>query len=298
MIFHFIFVVLILNSNLFPVFYKIKRQLLPVITKNYDISTPSKNTQKTPLQIKHLNPIRLFGKKISGQDDFLSSLLKTSRYHHLKTAWVISKNTNDPPHLKSGKSDSISNASKPINPVDHIKILENFTQKKTPLEIHNTALNLLKTEQKEIGFLLLKRNLYQNFFLPSYFILANSELPVFWTPFLWHISLIILVCIALFFLFLSFKSPTNLFQLKLFFIYLILSFVWFFSEPLLLKKRVSSFQKMDLRLAPYSESSVYTEINPPEDLIVIRQQEDWLLVKSQEEKQTGWVKKQKVFQIF
>ena len=55
---------------------------------------------------------------------------------------------------------------------------------------------------------------------------------------------------------------------------------------------------MDLRLAPFGESDVHTEINPSVDLVVIKQKDNWLLVKSPEDQQTGWLKKQTVFQIF
>ena len=50
--------------------------------------------------------------------------------------------------------------------METIQALERFAQEKIPLEIHNKALSLLKSDQKDIGFLLLKKNLYQNFFSP------------------------------------------------------------------------------------------------------------------------------------
>lgn len=180
--------------------------------------------------------------------------------------------------------------------ISQINLLENFTKEKSPLEIHNKALHLLKNKQKEQAFLLLKKNIYQNLFLPSYFVLFHFEIPIFFSAFLWHISLAFLAVICLFSLFLSFKEPSP-FNLKIFSACLTLGLVFSSSGFWLLKKRVSSFQEIDLRSSPFREAPIQASLRPNSDLIVLKQVGDWLIVKSKN-KQTGWLKKQKVFQIF
>ena len=182
------------------------------------------------------------------------------------------------------------------NPSNEMDFLKKFSQEKSPLEIHNKALSFLKEDKKEQAFLLLKKNIYQNFFLPSYFVLSHFEVPVSFVPFLWSVLLILLALTGLLLLFLSFKTPSP-FKLKLLFLSLSLSLAFFFSKPLLFKKRVSSFQTMDLRSAPFKKAPVNASFSPNSDLIVLKQMEDWLVLQSRN-KQTGWLKKQEVFQIF
>ncbi len=201
--------------------------------------------------------------------------------------------------IKSQPSQSSSLPSKKLiktRPTNKIKSLEDLNEKKNPLEIHNKALNLLKNYQKEEALLLLKRNFYQNFFLPSYFILSHLEVSIFFSPFLWHIGLIFFAFICLFLLLLSFNDPAS-FHPKFLFFFLTLGFVLSSSESLLLKKRVSSSQEMDLRTAPFIKAPIIRSLSPNSDLIVLKQTGDWLAVQG-ENNQIGWLEKQKVFQIF
>ena len=178
----------------------------------------------------------------------------------------------------------------------NIEFLEKLFQEKSGLEIHNKALNFLKNNQKDQAILLLKKNLYQNFFFPSYLVLFHFEIPIFFTSFLWHISLILLAFICLSLLFLSLKKSSS-FHLKLLFWCLNLSFTVFSSGFFLLKQKVSSLQEVNLRSAPFMEASINTSLKPNSDLIVLKQTKDWLRVQSLD-KQSGWLQKQKVFQIF
>lgn len=195
----------------------------------------------------------------------------------------------------STKQDKTSQKIKTVLTNEMI-FLKEFAQAKSSLEIHNKALNFLKNNQEEKAFLLLKRNVYQNFFFPSYLALFHFEVPIFFTPFLWHIGLIFLAFICLFPLILSFKEPTA-FNLKVFFVCLSLAFTFSFSKIWILKNRVSSFQEMDLRSSPFREAPVKASLSPNSDLIVLKQTGDWLVVRSKD-KQTGWLKKEDVFQIF
>ena len=182
------------------------------------------------------------------------------------------------------------------NQSDEMEFLKNFTQEKSSLEIHNKALQLLKADHKEQAILLLKKNTYQNLFLPSYFVLSHLDIPVFFAPFLWPVSLFFMVLICSFLLFLSFKKPGS-FHLKTLFwslsLYGFLIFYgWFF-----LKQRVSPLQEIELKSSPFMSAPNQTQLSPNSDLIVLKQTKDWLRIQSPD-KQTGWVLKQKVLQIF
>ena len=235
--------------------------------------------------------------------------LKNPGHNHLHRP-VIKKITSYNPEQKKIQSKAIENLKKtPIPPPlkkqskntkeksnNEMDSLKKFFHEKSPLEIHNKALSFLKGDKKEQAFILLKKNLYQNFFFPSYFVLVHFEIPVLLLPFLWFGLLSLLAFSCLIFLFLSFKTP-NSFHLKLLFLSLILSGAFFFSKSLVFKKRVSSFQPMDLRSAPFKKAPINISLSPNSDLTVLKQWGDWLALQSQD-KQTGWLKKQEVFQIF
>ena len=97
-------------------------------------------------------------------------------------------------------------------------------------------------------------------------------------------------------LLLCLKKPTFL-RMKILFSVLSLNLVFFFAQSLLLKKRVSSFQTIDLKSAPFKNAPINISLSPNSDLIVLKNLGDWLVLQSQD-KHTGWVKKQEVFQIF
>jgi len=177
-----------------------------------------------------------------------------------------------------------------------IKFLKKFSEKKSSLEIHNKALQFLKTGYKEQAILLLKRNIYQNFFLPSYLILFHLEISVSPNLFIWHIGLILLAVICFFSLFLCFKK-SNSSRLKAFFwsfgFFTALLALGFF----LLKNRVGSFEELALKSAPFIDASVNARKPAGSDLIVLKQTKHWLRVQSPDAG-TGWILKQDVFHIF
>ena len=178
----------------------------------------------------------------------------------------------------------------------NIKFLKKFSKEKSSLEIHNKALQFLKTSYKEQALLLLKRNVYQNFFLPSYLILFHLGVSVFPNLFIWHISLILLAFICFFSLFLCFKK-SNSSRLKAFFgsfgFFAVLLAYGFF----LLKGRVGSFEEVALKSAPFVDASINVRKPAGSELIVLKQTKHWLRVQSLDA-QTGWVLKRDVFHIF
>ena len=178
----------------------------------------------------------------------------------------------------------------------NIEFLEKFSKEKSNLEIHNKALQFLKTGYKEQALLLLKRNVYQNFFLPSYLILFHLGVPISPNLFIWQISLVLLAVICLFSLFLCFKqaSPS---RLKTFFWSFGLFTVLIASGFFLLKNRVDSFKEVTFKSAPFVDASIKAKKQPNSDLIVLKQTKHWLRVQSPD-KQTGWVLKRDVFYIF
>ena len=176
-----------------------------------------------------------------------------------------------------------------------IKVLEKFTQENNSLKIHNKALDFLKNKQKAKALLLLKKNAYQNIFLPSYFTLFQLKIPLFLAPLLWHIGLIFLFLICLVLFYLSFKR-SSFFRLKSLFLCISLGFIISISL-FFFKKRVSSLEELDLRSSPFIKAPVQTSLIPSSDLIVLKQSDSWFRVKSKD-KQTGWLQKQSVFQIF
>ena len=177
-----------------------------------------------------------------------------------------------------------------------IDSLNTFFQNNSPIKIHNQALHFLKIDQKDKALLLLKRNLYQNLFFPSYFVLSHFEAPLFLSPFLWHIQFLIFTLISLFLFFLLLKKP-KLFYLKSLFFFLIFCLSLFISGLFLLKKRVSPLESIPLRSAPFTKAVIKTNLKPNSDLIVLKETKDWLRVQNKNN-ETGWILKQNVFQIF
>ena len=194
------------------------------------------------------------------------------------------------------ESTKLDTADTKHNPSDEMEFLKSFTQEKSSLEIHNKALQFLKANHKEQAVLLLKKNIYQNLFLPSYFVLSHLDIPVFFAPFLWPVSLLFMALICLLQLFLSFKKP-SLFHLKTLFWSLSLYSFLIFSGWFFLKKRVSPLQEIDLKSSPFMSAPTQTQLSPNSDLIVLKQTKNWLRIQSSD-KQTGWVLKKKVLQIF
>lgn len=183
-----------------------------------------------------------------------------------------------------------------LHPSEEMLFLRKFIPGKTNLEIHNKAMHFLKTKQKGPALLLLKRNVYQNFFPPSYFALFRLQSPISPAPLLWHIGMLLLglICLTAFLLF--FKKP-QISRLKNCFWSLTFFGLLMCSGLFLLKKRVSPLQEVDLKSSPFMEAPGHTQLAPYSDLIVLKQTKGWLRVQGPD-KQTGWLLKSRVFQIF
>ena len=174
--------------------------------------------------------------------------------------------------------------------------LNSFFQTKSALEIHNKALQLLKSDQKAPALLLLEKNFYHNFFLPSFALLSHLKAPLFFSPFLWHALLFFMSGLCLMYSLLALKKQ-NLNSLKKLILIVIFHLACLGLGPLALKSRVSPLQKIELKSAPFDSAAVSTEIRANAHLLVLKKAKGWLRVQSLD-KQSGWAKKQDLFQIF
>lgn len=181
-------------------------------------------------------------------------------------------------------------------PSEQMALLIQLVHSKSSFEIHNKALQLLKTNHKTPALLLLKMNAYQNFFPPSYLTLLQLKIPFSWTPLLWHLGLFIsgLICLVTFLLY--FKKP-KFFHLKSCIWSLALFSLIIFSGWFFLKNKVGLLQPIALKSSPFMQAPSHVQLSTHYDLLVLKQTKHWLRVQNPD-KQTGWVLKTKVFQTF
>lgn len=196
--------------------------------------------------------------------------------------------------LKTDKTVSENNLNPPSLP--KIEFLKKFTEENQALEIHNKALQFLKNDQKSQALLLLKKNAYQNLFLPSYISLFHLKIPFSLAPLSWHISLFSLALLCFLLLILLFKN-FSFSRLKLFFWSLSLFGCVIFSGLFLLKKRVGVLQETELKSLPFTSAPLQSQLPPHLEAIILKQTKHWLRIQAPNQ-QTGWVLKQKVFRIF
>lgn len=191
-----------------------------------------------------------------------------------------------------GKNEELA----PTASEQELVFLENLIKNNNPVEIHNKALALLKSRQENQALALLKKNAYQHLFPSSYLLLFQMDIPVFFKPLLWHISLLLLSLMVLIRLFLYLKKPGS-FHFKAFLGGLSLLSLLFLSGFFLLKPRVICLKESDLKASPFQSAPTQAEVSPNSDLIVLKQTKDWLRVQSPN-KQRGWILKNQVFRIF
>ena len=137
------------------------------------------------------------------------------------------------------------------------------------MEIHNKALQLLKNDQKAPALLLLEKNFYHNFFLPSFALLSHLKAPLFFSSFLWHALLFFMSLLCLMYSLLALKKQ-NLNSLKKFSLIVIFHLACLGLGPLALKSRVSPLQKIELKSAPFDSAAVSTEIEANAHLLVLK----------------------------
>lgn len=211
---------------------------------------------------------------------------------------VISLKISRPNKFLEAKNSSSSLIHKEIPEVSfsNIESLSQFVWENNSRNIHNRALKLLQSENKEPALLLLRRNFYHNLFFPSYFVISELNEPVSFHPFLWHISLFLLSLSGCFLLLLYFLKPQPLFLKFLggnFFIFTFTLLIGFF----LLKERASPLQETAVHSLPFSSSSVEMNVTANADLVILKKDKDWVRVESSD-KQIGWIPKQSLFQTF
>ncbi|MDE0092198.1 MAG: hypothetical protein OXN83_02800, partial [Oligoflexia bacterium] len=115
-------------------------------------------------------------------------------------------------------------------------------------------------------------------------------------PIVLLIGFTIISFIALIF-FIFYLKTFNSFYLKNLLIFLIIFTFLSSANSLLLKEKVSLFTETDLKLAPIESAPNTVKLSPLEELIVLKKTKKWLKIKNQK-KETGWILKQQVFQIF
>ena len=179
---------------------------------------------------------------------------------------------------------------------DKIQALNQFFTSNSSLKIHNKALELLKSKNEISAILLLKKNFYQNLFPPSYFLLSQLEEPVSFSLVFLLIGFIIISLITVVFFILYLKTFHSFYFKNLLaglfvFAFLLGGHLFFF------KNQVSPLTETYLKLAPIESAPNTVTLPPLENLAVLKEKGKWLKVKNQK-KQTGWILKQQVFQIF
>ena len=195
--------------------------------------------------------------------------------------------------------ESSNNSELSVNkakPSDEIQALDQFFVSNSSLKIHNKALELLKDKNKIQAVLLLKKNFYQNLFPPSYFLLNQLKESVsFFSVFLLA-GFIIISLIAVIFFILYLKTSYSFYFKNL--LAGLLAFAFLLGGNLFfLKNQVSPLIETHLKLAPVESAPNTVKLPPLEELAVLKEKGKWLKVKNQK-KQTGWILKQQVFQLF
>ena len=182
------------------------------------------------------------------------------------------------------------------NPVAEIQNLNRFFKNNSPLKIHNTALDLLKNNNRLPAVLLLKKNFYQNLFPASYLTLNQLEEQVSFSFIFLLIGLIITSFSSFIFFILYLKNSSSLFLSPLL-SSLAVFFLLLAGNLFLVKNKVSPLTEVHLKLVPMESAPDTVQTSPLTELVVLKKTEKWLKIKNPQ-KETGWVLKQQVFQIF
>ena len=254
------------------------------------------------------------GKKTS-QHNFHSHLIQTKQLiiknQQIKNRISNQKKLstlNNPPHLFENKETPQKNSFQKPFPVfkkteDNKKLshfyqlntLNSFFKENSPLIIHNKSLELLQKEIREPAILLLKRNLYHNFFIPSYFVLIQNQESVFFTPFLILLALFIISLIIFIYAWMDLKSG-RISSLKIY-AGLLSIFFCFLISSFFLKNKISFLEKKEARTLPFSSLEAETIILPGEELILLKKQPDWIYAQKSNKKKV-WIEKANFFTVF
>ncbi|MGI9548888.1 MAG: hypothetical protein ACR2M7_02770 [Bdellovibrionales bacterium] len=179
---------------------------------------------------------------------------------------------------------------------EQASLLQNISQKKGgALASHNEALKHLDANEPYLSIFLLRKNFYENLFFPSYLSLKSLKSQASFGPFLWHIGSLIFAILSVFLFYFSFQG---LFRKKLFKIW-ILWFcgltICFASGFLSLRKRMTNFEDLDLLNAPFKEALLITQVKQGSDLMVLKEEGQWLQVQTHQHK--GWLLKKDLLPI-
>lgn len=174
--------------------------------------------------------------------------------------------------------------------------LTSFFDSHKALDIHNKALEFLQTNQQQEALFLLKKNLYHNFFIPSYIKLFKLDSPVFLYSFFWHGLLACLACLCLIYLALALKNPkSSYFKLGTFVLSLQISL--FVLGYFMLKPRGMLLYEINLKSSPFAFATEQASLPKGTQFVFLNQTKHWARIQSSD-KQQGWVKKQDIFQVF
>lgn len=235
----------------------------------------------------------------------LFSLLQSlgfSPHKEVDLVFLSSQNDQARPVLIDPNKESQQQKDSPLSDntkekeAESLSSLNHFFQSKKALEIHNQALRFLKKDQKAEATLLLEKNFYHNFFVPSFLILSHLKIPLLFSPFIWHILLLLSTGLCLLYLFPALKKR-NAPALKKLLLFSFIHLVLLGSGFLTLKERVSPLTEINLKSTPFEASAIDTSVSANTHLQVLKNTKDWFRVQTPD-KQSGWLKKQDVFQIF
>jgi len=179
--------------------------------------------------------------------------------------------------------------------LNKIRDLNNFFKSNTPLIIHNKAIELLQKEKRDIALLLLKKNIYQNLFIPSYFTLIKSEETVFLPPLFLLFALFVISLIIFIYALIDLKSK-KISSFKKYGSFLFV-FMCLLSSSFFFKKRISFLEEKDIRTLPFLSLKPKDKVGLGEELILLEKNSNWLYVETSNKKKV-WIQKEEFFELF
>ncbi len=166
----------------------------------------------------------------------------------------------------------------------------------SPVDLHNKALQKLKSEDKTSAVILFRKNFYQSLFFPSYLTLKTLKEEVSLAPFIWQIGSLLFALLSLICLVFSLKQAflfkRNFKMIALWFCGLTIVFLSGFFN---LKKRVSNLKELELLNSPFEKALSVETIRKGSDLVFLKQRGKWGQVKTSQHKK-GWLLKENLIQ--
>ena len=174
---------------------------------------------------------------------------------------------------------------------------DDIQQELSPVDLHNRALKKLQLEDKTLSVILLRKNFYQNLFFPSYLTLKSLKAEVSISPFLWQIGSLFMACFSLILVIFYLKQALRLKRnFKIPVIWFCGLTILFSSGFLNLKKRATNLKELEVLNAPFQEALFLTKIKKGSDLILLKEKDGWLQIKTSLQ-QKGWVLEKELVKI-